>query len=541
MAITNLPVARIIQGFSRLPPQNRVSLMLVVAALAAVLAASWLWSRSPDYRILYANIQERDGGAIVAALGQMNVPYRYNEGGSAILVPAESVHDARLKLASQGLPKGGNAGFELMENQKLGATQFQEQVAYQRALEGELARSVQSLAAVKSARVHLAVPKATAFLREQAKASASVLVNLYPGKQLERGQVAGIVHLVAASVPELSPRNVSVIDQSGALLSVPNDGSTPNLDPGQLAHAQQVEANYARRIVDLLEPLVGRANVRAQVTAEMDFSSSESTAETFRPNKDAAEAAIRSQQISESNQPGGAMGANTAAGVPGAVSNQPASAQAPAAPGGAGAAAAAAAGVPQRKDQTLQYELDRTVRHTRQQAGTVKRLSVAVVVNHRKAPAGKDGKSGKDGNAVGAPLSEEEMKQITALAREAIGFSQQRGDTLNVVNAAFNVEAVEVAPEPALWQQPDTVAFAKEVGKHLLALGLALYVVFGVLRPMLRQLAELPPAPEPSAEPANFEAIATGQVGRLEAARQLARQDPKVVANVVKSWVAGNE
>jgi flagellar M-ring protein FliF len=537
MAIANLPIARIIQGFSRLPPQNRVSLMLVVAALLAVLAASWMWSRSPDYRILFANIQERDGGAIVTALGQMNIPYRFNEGGNAILIPAESVHDVRLKLASQGLPKGGSVGFELMENQKLGATQFQEQVTYQRALEGELARSVQSLAAVQSARVHLAVPKATAFLREQAKASASVLVNLYPGKSLERGQVAGIVHLVAASVPELSPRNVSVIDQSGALLSVPHDGSTPNLDPGQLAHAQQIEGNYARRIVDLLEPLVGRANVRAQVTAEIDFSSSESTAETYRPNKDGAEAAIRSQQTSESSPPGGGSGL----GVPGAVSNQPASAQAPAAPaapGAAGAAATAAAGVPLRKDQTMQYELDRTVRHTRQQVGTVKRLSVAVVVNHRKVAAAADGKNGK---AASAPLSEEEMKQITALAKEAIGFSQQRGDTLNVLNAAFNVEPVETIPEAAFWQQPDTVAFAKEVGKHLLALGLALYVVFGVLRPMIQQLVALPLAPETASEPETFEHASAGQVERLQAARQLARKDPKVVANVVKSWVAGDE
>jgi flagellar M-ring protein FliF len=274
------------------------------------------------------------------------------------------------------------------------------------------------------------------------------------------------------------------------------------------------------------------------VTAEIDFSSSESTAETYRPNKDVPETAIRSQQISESNQPGGGGGL----GVPGAVSNQPASAQTPATPAAAGGAgAAAAAGVPQRKDQTLQYELDRTVRHTRAQVGTVKRLSVAVVVNHRKAAAAaKEGADAKAGNAATAPLSEEEIKQITALAKEAIGFSQQRGDTLNVVNAAFNVEPVEAIPESAFWQQPDTVAFAKEIGKHLLALSLALYVVFGVLRPMLRQLAELPPAPEPAAIE-SFEPIETGQVGRLESARQLARRDPKVVANVVKSWVSGDE
>lgn len=530
MAATNLPIARLLQGFSRLPAQNRVLLMLVVAALAAVLAASWMWSRSPDYRILYTNVQERDGGAIVAALGQMNIPYRFNEGGNAILIPAESVHDVRLKLASQGLPKGGSFGFELMENQKLGVTQFQEQVTYQRALEGELARSVQSLAAVQSARVHLAVPKQTAFLRERAKVSASVLVNLYPGKALERAQVAGIVHLVAASVPELSPASVSVIDQNGTLLSVPHDGSTMNLDPGQLAHAQQIEGNYARRIVDLLEPLLGRANVRAQVTAELDFSATESTAESYRPNKDGAEVAIRSQQTSESNQPGGAA----AQGVPGAVSNQPASPQVPASPATSTAGGATPV-ISLRKDQTTQYELDRTVRHTRQPVGAVKRLSVAVIVNHRKAAA-----AAKDGKPATTPLSEDEMKQITALTKEAIGFSQQRGDTVNVVNAAFSVELIEALPETPLWQQPDTLAFAKESGKHVLALALALYVLLGVLRPLVRHLSTLPPEPEPVAR-ADAALSAGNQLQRLTAMRQLARQDPKAVANVVKSWVSGNE
>ena len=529
MATVNLPVARLVQGFSRLPAQNRIALMLVVAALFAVVAASWMWSRSPDYRILYTNIQERDGAAIVAALAQMNVPYRFNEGGNAILIPAESVHDVRLKLASQGLPRGGSFGFELVENQKLGVTQFQEQVTYQRALEGELARSVQSLAAVQSARVHLAVPKPTTFLRERAKVSASVLVNLYPGKSLERGQVAGIVHLVAASVPELSPGNVSVVDQSGALLSAPHDGSTMNLDPGQLAHAQQIEANYARRIVDLLEPLLGRANVRAQVTAEIDFSTIESTAETYRPNKEGAEASIRSQQTSESTQPGG----GGAQGIPGAVSNQPSSPQVPASPAAAGANASGANSL--RKDQTVQYELDRTVRHTRQPVGTVKRLSVAVVVNHRKGTA-----LAKDGKPATAPLSDDEMKQITALTKEAIGFSQQRGDSVNVVNAAFSIEAAEALPETPLWQQPDTLAFAKETGKHLLALALVLYVLLGVLRPLVRHLSTLPPAPEPAERP-DAALSAGNQLQRLTAARQLARQDPKAVANVVKSWVSGNE
>jgi flagellar M-ring protein FliF len=373
------------------------------------------------------------------------------------------------------------------------------------------------------------VPKQTSFLRERAKVSASVLVNLYPGRVLERGQVAGIVHLVAASVPELSTSSVSVIDQNGTLLSAPSDGSAMNLDPGQLAHVQLIENNYARRIVDLLEPLLGRANVRAQVTADLDFSSVESTAESFRPNKDGAEASIRSQQTSESNQPGGGI----AQGVPGALSNQPTSAQAPASPAAAGGPGASANSL--RKDQTTQYELDRTVRHTRQPVGAVKRLSVAVVVNHRK------GLPGKDGKAVTAPLSEDEMKQITALAKEAIGFSEKRGDTVNVVNAAFSIEPAEVVPETPIWQQPDSLAFGKEIGKSLLALALALFVVLGVLRPLIRQLTSLPAVLEPDPESGAGSIAGTSQQERLTAARQLARQDPKVVANVVKNWVSGSE
>jgi flagellar M-ring protein FliF len=524
---TNFPIARILDGFSQLPARNRAGLMLAVAALGAVLAASWLWSRVPDYRVLYANLNERDGGAVVAALGQMNVPYKFNEGGNAILVPAENVHDARLRLASQGLPKGGGFGFELVENQKLGVTQFQEQVTYQRALEGELARSVQSVAAVQGARVHLAVPKQSSFLREQAKPSASVLVNLYPGKTLERAQIAGIVHLVASSVPELQPKNVSVIDQNGTLLSAAShDGSALALDPGQLAYALQIESSYIRRIEDILEPIVGRSNVRAQVAADIDFSATEATAETFKPNQGGAEATVRSTQSSESLTPNGAG----AQGVPGAISNQPTSATAPAAPGST-AQAASTAGAATRKDQTTQFEVDRTVRRTSQPTGAIKRISAAVVVNHRK-PA--------SGNGKPAPLTEQEMAQITALVKDAIGFNQMRGDSLNVANAAFSAEPVGEAPaEVPFYLQSDNIAFAKEVGKTGLAAGLILYIVFGVLLPMLRQLATLPP-PAPAVEGEVQSHVALDHAARLNAARALAKQDPKIVANVVKSWVAGN-
>lgn len=522
---TALPIERIAAGFNRLPMQNRFGLMVAVAALAAVLAASWMWSRTPDWRILFANLGDRDGGAIVAALGQMNVPYKFNESGTVILVPDSHVHDARLKLAAQGLPRGGTVGFELIESQKLGATQFQQQIAYQRALEGELARTIQALASVHSARVHLAVPKPTTFLREQAKPSASVMISLYPGKALERAQIAGIVNLVASSVPQLSPRAVSVVDEAGTLLSAPQDGQGSTLDASQLAYVQSVEAATIRRIRDILEPIVGADSVRAQVTAEVDFSSSEATAESYKPNP-ANEAAVRSLQSSESAAPGGAG----AQGVPGPASNQPTGDAATAVPGAARPAGAA----PLRKDTNTRYELDRTVRRTHQPTGQVKRLSAAVVINHRIATDAR-------GKTTETARTEDEMKQLQALVKEAMGFSQTRGDSLNLANAAFRVDpAPAPVAEPPLWKQPETIAFAKELGKNLLVAALVLYVILGILRPLAQRLTTLPPQSEAAAQAA-LALGAMSQAERLSATRQLARQDPKAVANVVKSWVTPNE
>ena len=317
---TNSSLGLFFQRFADLPAGTKIGALFALAAMVAGLVALSLWARQPDFRVLYTNLSDRDGGAIIAALNQMNIPYQFNEGGSAIMVPANRVHDARLRLASSGLPKGSIVGFELMENQKFGATQFQEQVNYQRALEGELARSVQALSAVESARVHLAIPKPSVFLREQQKPTASVLVNLRPGQTLDRAQVSGIIHLVASSVAELPITGVSVLDQNGNLLSnSANESGNLSLDPGQLAYLHQTEQSYNRRILDILEPIVGRDNVRAQVTADLDFSQTESTAESYRPNANQAEATIRSQQTSEAKN--GIQG--NAQGIPGALSNQP--------------------------------------------------------------------------------------------------------------------------------------------------------------------------------------------------------------------------
>src|SRR5438132_3488696 len=265
-----------------LPARSKLALGVGLAALAGVVLAVTLWSSQGDYKVLYANLSDKDGGAIIAQLSQMNVPYRHADGGAAILVPAAKVHDVRLKLASAGLPKGSVVGFELMDGARFGQTQFQERLTFQRGLEGELVRSITSLAAVAAARVHLALPNQNGFFREQQKPSASVVLTLHPGRTLDRAQVAGIIHLVSSSVPEMAPKAVSVLDQTGALLTGPGESNAgAGLDAQQLQYVNQIESGYGKRIFDLLEPVVGRENLRATVTADVDFSQSEATSEEF--------------------------------------------------------------------------------------------------------------------------------------------------------------------------------------------------------------------------------------------------------------------
>lgn len=547
-----------LQSFlARLSSQQKIGLMLTVSSVVALLAAGWMWTQAPDYKVLFSNVSDGDGGAIIASLQQMNVPYKFAEGGGAILVPSNQVHDTRLKLASQGLPRGGLVGFELMEKQKFGTSQFLEQVNFQRALEGELARSVQALAAVDSARVHLAIPKQSVFMREQQKPSASVLVNLYPGRTLDPQQVNAIVHLVSSSVPNLHVKNVTVVDQQGDLLTrIDESNANTGLDPAQLKYLHALEQSYIKRIEAILIPIVGQENVRAQVAAEVDFAHSEQTSETYRPNQDPAGSTLRSQQTSESTT----VGTQNEGGVPGALSNQPpVPATAPVttpqpAPRGtnAGQASDAPGSQPRaptpptstRKDATINYEVDKTIQHVRKPVGGIKRLSVAVVVNYRKVVD-------ENGVISAKPLSEVEKSQITDLVKEAVGFSRERGDTLNVVNSHFTGVEREAAPELPLWKQPEVIELAQQIGKTLLIGGLILYLVLGVLRPSLKRInqPEPPllaepetdeqhvqpvPALTPAPQPSEYEQ-------RLALARQLAKKEPKLVANVVKQWVAGHE
>lgn len=544
-----------LERLGQLSNQRKLGLMFGIAAIIALVAGSWMWSQTPDYRVLYSNLSDRDGGSVIDSLQQMNVPYKMADGGGAILVPSSQVYEMRLRLASQGLPKGSVVGFELMDGQKLGMSQFQEQVNYQRALEGEITRSIQSLSAVQAARVHLAIPKPSVFVRDQQKPSASVLLSLYPGRTLDAAQVSGIVHLIASSVPELPVKNVTLVDQNGNLLIAAGaEGADAHagLDPTQLDYLHQVEQSYVKRIESILTPLVGQGNVKAQVAADLDFAKIEQTAETYKPNPVPNEAAIRSQQMSETVGDAG----KPASGVPGAMSNQPPGAasapiSATGSPAGAGAAGSAASGAGAHKESTVNFEVDKTIQHTRQPVGSVKRLSVAVVVNNRKVGGGKDAKT--------KPLSAAELAQLQNLVKEAMGYNQARGDTLNLVNAAFSAGDVEeVLPAP-LWKEPGNISLVKEIGKNLLIAALLFYLVFGVIRPILRDLAQPVHAgphhagevgeegeegeetAEISPQAAARAAQAAGYEENLRAAKELAKQDPRVVASVVKDWVGGGE
>ncbi|WP_233492952.1 flagellar basal-body MS-ring/collar protein FliF [Chromobacterium sp. ATCC 53434] len=565
--------------FKALPNNRKVLFLAALAAIFAVVVGAVVLNRTPSYKILFSNLADRDGGQVTAALQQMNIPYLLGEGG-VISVPADKVYDVRLKLAAQGLPKASGVGFELMDNQKFGISQFNEQVNYQRSIEGELARTIEAVSSVQSARVHIATPKQSVFVREQQSPTASVMLQLYPGRILDAGQVAGILHLVSSSVPNLPVKNVTIVDQDGNLLSKqtgPDDNS--GLDQRQLGFVRQIEEGYVKRIEDILEPIFGHGNARAQVTANVDFSEIEQTAETYRPNSSPNPSATRSQQISEKL----VNGAANPSGVPGALSNQPPSAaSAPitlppgAAPGTANLSGQAVSpnGTLQR-DITTNYEVDKTIQHTKVPVGVVKRLSAAVVVNYRRMPD-------KSGEMKPTPLTAQEVQQINNLVKEAMGYNNGRGDTLNVVNAAFadNAQPVTV--------QERVMDYVTDNGTSLVKYGLlaiaVLYLLFGVVRPIMRDLVK--PTPAPGAAGAAGIGGAIGPGGRLlgvageegeagmagagggaggaggpgggagedpreaqrrqyssnlEAVRELVKSDPRMAAQIIKEWISADE
>ncbi len=548
-----------LEWMNRLRANPRIPLLVASAAAIAIIVAMVLWAKQPDYRVLYSNVSDQDGGAIVTQLTQMNIPYRFSETGGAIEVPADKVHELRLRLAQLGLPKGGAVGFELLDQEKFGISQFSEQVNYQRALEGELARTIETLGPVKSARVHLAMPKPSLFVREQKSPSASITVNLAPGRAMDEGQISAVVHLVSSAVAGLPPGNVTLVDQSGRLLTQSNT-SGRDLNDAQLKYAADVEGRVQRRIEAILSPIVGNGNVHAQVNAQIDFDNKEQTEEQYHPNGNPSEAVMRSRQLNESEQVGGPY----PGGVPGALSNQPAPAnnapitantpqngqQNQNAQQTTSTSTANSAGPRNtQRNETTNYEVDRTIRHTKMNVGDVQRLSVAVVVNYRTLTDGKP-----------LPLTADQLKQIENLTREAMGFSQQRGDTLNVVNSQFNATD-ESAGELPFWQQQAFIDQLMTAGRWLLVLIVTWILWRKAVRPQLVRREEERKAllenaqthqmPEEEAVEVRLSKDEQTQQRRAnqrlsaevmsQRIREMSDNDPRVVALVIRQWMSGEE
>ena len=536
-----------------IPPGLKPLAMLIgIAAAVAAGVGIVLWSQEPTYSLLYGNLGQQDAAQIAQALDTNGIPYKI-EGSGTITVPADRVHDARLKLAGQGLPEGDGGFAVLSKEPAFGVSQFMEGARYQHALETELARTITNMQAVEGARVHLALPRQSAFVRDRRKPSASVFLQMKPGRRLESEQVTAIVNLVASSIPELDAQQVTVVDQQGRLLSSPGGNSEFAEREKQMEIARELEERYTQRVEQLLSPLVGSGRVRAQVVADVEMSTTEEAREQYRPESQI----IRSEQMAEETSRNGAGGSQ---GVPGALTNQPPVPGVALPPGATAAPAAAQAADPANangavaasqpdntsRQATRNYEIDRTVAYTRLPAGRLKRLTVAVLVDNLRASA-------EDGTVTETPLTPEQLENMTRLVKDAVGFSEARGDSVNVVNASFRgvTKPEELVPEKIpLWEQP----LIRDVAKLLVGLIALLVLVFSVLRPLLRGLlgparpvqqitaAAMAPAALPAAVSAGDNSpAALDYEGQIAAARSLVAQDPGRVAQVVRTWVGDDE
>ena len=554
--------------------------ILLLVGIAAAVAAGVtvvLWTRGPSYSLLYANIAAEDQSAIAQALDAAQIPYRIQPGSNNIEVASERISEARMKLAGQGLPESGG-GFALMDKDPgFGVSQFVENARYQHALETELARTIANLRPVEGARVHLAIPHQSAFVRDHRPGTASVFVQVKPGRRLEQGQVQAIVNLVASSVPEMDASQVTVVDQQGRLLSSPEGHDEFALREQQFDMVHRLEEDYTQRIEALLTPMIGAGRVRAQVVAQMDMSVSEEAREQYRPDSQI----VRSEQIAEQSSRDG----SAAGGVPGALTNQPPPAgvaqqppqqsaaaanntAANAAANGGNKAPAPGANATQpvgsgttgadsssSKQTTRNYEIDRTLAYTHQPAGKLKRLTVAVLVDNTRI-------TDKEGKVKEIPLTQQQLDRVTQLVKDAVGFDEARGDNVNVVNASFTSDTAPSDGElesPAFWESP----LFLNVAKLLAGLAVLLVLVLSVLRPMVRTLigparpqvqfmpraaAAASGAQEPAAAGntpalpgADAKSVALTHEQQVAQARTLANQDAKRVAQVVRGWVAQDE
>lgn len=550
MAVITLPkdgalssAAGTMQRLQDIPALRQLGTLLLLAGAVALGLWIFFWSQNPPWVPLYAGLDAKSTSEATELLRASSIPFRIDPATGALAVPQEQMQQARLKLAAAGLPNESQTGFEMMERDPgFGVSQFVESARYQHALETELVRTISTLRPVRSARVHLAIPKPSAFSRSRQGASASVVLDLHPGRALEANQIQAVVHLVAASIPELSPENVTVVDQQGRMLTTTNPNSDAAVSAVQFERTQRQETALAQRIQELLEPLTGPGRVSAQVAVDMDFAVTEEAREVY--NNDPAK--LRSEQTAQSSSTGAAGGTDAVAqGVPGAASNTPAAVAAKDAP-----APAAAPGLSQSSSNaTRNYELDRTLSHVRQPAGRIQRVTAAVLVDHLPRPGGSDGKP------VLTALTPDELARIESLVKEAIGFDQKRGDSVSVVNAPFvrlQDEVFEGDSAP-FWQNP----LLRDIARYLIGSIAVLALLFGVLRPALRQLLEarvtaprpvvytddshdaipMPPRPAAAGAPAPTVLTSHAYEDKLRMAREAVTTDPRRVAQVVKQWV----
>ena len=537
------------RGLADIPGLKQVGLLAGVAA--AIAAAIWLvlWSQGQNYTVLYGQLSERESGQVMDALTAAGIEFKLNPSG-AVSVPESKVQEARIRLASQGLPQSDSMGIEMIQKDSaLGNSTLMESARYQSVLETELARTIIKVQGVQSARVHLALPKPSVFLRDAHRATASVMLQLYPGRRLDPGQVAAIVHLVASSVPELSASDVTLVDQAGSLLNSPDENAEAVANTRHFEQTRKLEESYQQRIIELLEPMLGSGRVRATVTADMDYTVTEETHEAYDPQK----TAVRSEQTSNEMRKSG----DGAEGIPGALSNQPpGTSGAPVIPGAAtpgnpttppnpaaGAAGAANSGpTSSAQRSTRNFEVDRTLSYVKQPVGTLKRLNIGVVLDDWQ-------KVDADGKVTTAPMSDTDIKRFTQLIKESIGLKDDRGDQINVLNQAFknNVALPPVDGVP-LWQQP----WLTQLAKQIVGAALVLIVAFLVLRPLMKSLTK--PARRSSAalgEDVDADRVSLSGQGKaiklapsfeqqIAAARTLVGQDPRRAAQVVKDWVSAD-
>ena len=535
---------------------NRKMLLLIVGVIViAISSITYLWLKDDNYGVLFSNLNDKDGGEIISQLDKLNIPYKFSSSGTTILIPQNQIYHTRLRIAQQGLPKGGAIGFELLDKESFGMSQFNEQINYQRALEGELSRTIAIISSVDDARVHLAMPKPSLFVRERKFPSASVALTLLPGRALSQGQIDAIIHLISSSVPELQADKVTIIDQKGNLLTGERYRDS-NVNIAQLEYSERIENLVRERVEKIIIPILGQQNVKVQVNADIDFSRQESTSEIYDPNSDASNQTIRSKQQTENSQ---LASSNIIGGVPGALSNQPV--PTPSAP---------IDGESDSKDKddkqkmyhlqsnkTLNFEVNRQVIHSKIPEGRIKRLSVAVLVNYKFISADEITSANEENSEQEAvekwvKLDQEELTHIEALARQAMGFSDLRGDSLTVANLKFTDQIEDENAAMVFLQKHEVFDMLKVAIKYLIYILIIWFAWRKVLRSIWIKIQRQylntdnrsSDSTMASEDKLDYKAhsklqqkIFEDNMQQQQYIRKIVEKDPRVMALIIRGWM----